>query len=289
MTRLLLLSRLAAVVLISAGAPAHAGLLTFEEFVDSAILAETIGTDGKVIRTGKISRLEGTIDGVEIDIFRRGSQPFDIINNDVQRPKAVAGDTLTNGLWGSRSLDPFVSFNAGYTSSQPFVITFSEPQKIVSVIVGDYGGDNGAADILNLRGYASADGSGGPIVTTSDSLPYIPPANVGDPGVWNQKRITVVAPAGQTISAVEILGGYGSYTGYTDLMSVFVDRVFYTDEALAPNQTLSDLFLAERVDDETYNGNSLLGGSNEPIPTPLPEPTTAMFTLLAAAMLARRR
>lgn len=263
------------VATITTQAPAVTGLLTF----DSLPSTTTGGYPSPVVRPGAVGFIGGNVGGIGFGIYRMGGEPFDIIDNN-QHPADTKGLPSPNGLWGSRSLDPFYSFTHTLPYSA-FIVTFDTAIHIFSVLMGDYGstqtnpqGDN---DTLKLEMFTSNDASGIAVATTMDNLP---PVNLPALQSFTQKQLTVTST--QNIHSVKITGGE---VAVTDFMTVFLDRMLFSNDDPTGITNMNQYLTDNHVFDPNFIETAF-----DPPEGPIPEPISlSMLTLLAPALLARRR
>lgn len=264
-------------------------LLTFEEEDLTATSTFKDLSSGHVLHSGRLAGLTANINNLEATITRRDRSRFDIIDNNIQQPRAHPDDIHNvekhndedddrNGRWGRRSIDPFFSFNRDLgAASSPFLITFDKAIHVFSVLLGDHGGDT---DIINLRAFTSDDGSGAPVLTTADTLVPRPRG----PKSFRQQHVSFKSKL--NILSVEILGGSntGRTRGKPDLMSVFLDRVFFSPEKLDKKERLIRFLDNQGVFDEDEEGDP---GVKAVIPGPLS--AAALVPLVPWLLLRRRR
>jgi hypothetical protein len=272
------------VALWGAPRPASAVLLTFED-LDATNTARN--EDGRVIRNGALTSLSATIYGISFTIQRRDGSAFDVIDNTIQRSKAFTAldapggpDMLPQGRWGNRSLDPFASFNSSPgAASSPFLITFDTPIHVFSVLLGDYSADT---DIINVRAFTTAGGTGAAAFTIVDTL--FPQS--GSPAPFTQNHFSFATDL--DIYAVEIIAGSNTGTGSNrDHMSVYLDRLFFTSYFLPIDQTLIEFLDSKGVFDENAQGHPFV----QPGPVvgiPTPQSGAALAVLLPLVLLRRR-
>lgn len=258
---------------------AHGALLTFEDFF--ATITETVevtrddGTTAtRVLRDGAFSftQLSGEADGIGMTLRRRDNAPMDIIDNNLQPSKAQPGETLSNGKWGDRSLDPFISFYLlDYVGSPSLIVEYSVPVHFVSFLIGDWNGDN---DIVELKAYTSTDASGTPVAVTKTVMPAVP--NASGP-LFTEMRVSAASAA--DIRSVELTAGLGAFQ---DNLSVFIDRILAltTPPPVDPIET-QNLLIGNDTDNEHFDGSDFEGAQ-------IPLPST-LFLSLGLAMLAHRR
>ena len=262
-------------VVALAAASAPAALLTFEEITQATSFQDANG-DNRIDRPGAITSLVGSIDGITVTIRRQNNEPFDIIDNAAQRnlmggmPKGDVGETLPDGRWGNRSLDPFYSLrNYPSPGSSPgLIIDFSAPVRVVSLLLGDYDTDPNENDFIRLRSFSQTNLGG-------TQLAMISPPDLGMHATlpFNQTRVTVT---GTGIRSVLLTAGGSTTANFSDLLSVFVDRIYFDANSTS---------LPSNIDDEFNNGDDLFGDG----PQSIPEPTSIALAMLTGMALLTRR
>lgn len=266
-------------VVACATTAAPAALLTFEEITEATAFADTNG-DNKIDRPGELTSLVGTVDGITVTIRRQGGEPFDIIDNAAQlalmggKSKVDIGESLPNGRWGTRSLDPFFSTRQdplpGNGTSPALIIEFSAPVQVVSLLVGDYDMPL-EHDFLRLLAFDGLDAKGR-LVDIDAPANLMPHPTLE----FNQKRMTVT-DTDFGIRSVFLQAGAGmTNTGFMDFLSVFIDRIYFDADSI---------FLPDDIDDERNNGDNVFGTDQQSIPEPA---SAAVLLLTTAALLTRR-
>lgn len=266
-------------VVACATTAAPAALLTFEEITQATARVDANG-DNKIDRPGDLTSLVGTVDGITVTIRRQGGEPFDIIDNAAQlalpmgKSKADIGETLPNGRWGNRSLDPFFSTQQdplpGNGTSPALIIEFSAPVQVVSMLVGDFDIPL-EHDFLRLLAFDQLDATGR--IVDIDAPTNLTPHPTLD---FNQKRMTVTDTEFGIRSVLLQAGAGMTSTGFMDFLSVFVDRIYFDADSI---------LLPENIDDEFNNGDNVFGTDQQSIPEPA---SAAVLLLTTAALLTRR-
>lgn len=263
---------------LSAG-QAQAYLVTFDDLTPSNDSTEVVEIGGvnylRTIRNGAYTTLPllvGGEGGITVEIYRYYGAAFDLIDNTLptQPSKAVnVADPGDPPVWedhfGAVSLDPFIN-----TVNDPFVITFSQPVRTVSFMMGDYGRDEDTMTAYAFIPQTPDIDTDVPAAAMIDFLPLKAPNDYS----WNERRFTLTHSEGFQSVVFAAGGGEGDDADF----DVYIDRIFFALSELS--QPEIDDF-PETLDDPENQGDDT---------TILPEPySLTLLGLGGMAMLKRRR
>ena len=190
--------------------------------------------------------------------------------------KQDLGESLPNGRWGTRSLDPFVTVPDSPPAngeSPRLIIEFSAPVQVVSLRVGDFDSTSNMPedDVLRLFAFSGTNGTGS-LLDTDAPTNLTPHPTLG----FNQKRLTVTDTEAGIRSVILQAGAGTLMNGFKDFLSVFIDRIYFDADSIV---------LPEDVDDENNDGDNVFGTQQASVP----EPASAAVLVLGAAMVLTRR